>query len=91
MILRFTNSCMMEKYYFAETYDVCEHNNLYLDMNRYIIEPTKDLDKQIRKIAKKDIASMVKVYESDRSDLEDFRLYREYYFKEYECGCSAGK
>lgn len=34
----------MKKYYFSVTYEVCEHNNIYLDMNEYNL----DLDKQIR-------------------------------------------
>lgn len=54
---------MMRKYYIAVTYDVCEHNDLFIDMNNYKIESIMDLDKQIREIAKMDIASVVEVYE----------------------------
>lgn len=82
---------MMKKYYIAVTYDVCEHNDLYIDMNEYSMDGSKDLDKQVREVAKVDVAPVVKVYESDTSDFKDFRLYKEYSFKEYECGCNGSK
>ncbi|MFP5115180.1 hypothetical protein ACSU64_22755, partial [Bacillaceae bacterium C204] len=78
----------MKKYYIAVTYEVCEHNNLYLDMNEYNIDGSVDMDNQIRELAKVDVAPVVKVYESDTSDFKEFRLYKEYKFKEYECGCN---
>ena len=78
----------MKKYYFAVTYEVCEHNNIYLDMNEYNLDLTKDLDEQIKEYAKVDVAPLVKVYESVTSDVNDFKLYKEYNFKEYECGCN---
>ncbi|MEH6943791.1 hypothetical protein [Bacillus sp. JJ722] len=78
----------MKKYYFAVTYEICEHNNLYLDMNEYNIDSSEDLDKQIREFAKVDVAPLVKVYESETSDFKEFTLYKEYKFKEYECGCN---
>ncbi|MGF6949934.1 hypothetical protein QF028_002439 [Neobacillus sp. B4I6] len=81
----------MKKYYIAVTYEVCEHNNLYLDMNEYNIEASEDMDKQIRELAKVDVAPVVKVYESDTSDFKEFRLYKEYKFKEYECGCNSSE
>ncbi|MGO4887296.1 hypothetical protein ACJ2A9_06040 [Anaerobacillus sp. MEB173] len=81
----------MKKYYFAVTYEICEHNNIYLDMNKYNLDSTKDLETQVRVLAKVDVASVVKVYESDTSDLKDFRLYKEYNFKEYECGCDGSE
>lgn len=81
----------MKKYYFAVTYEVCEHNNLYLDMNEYNIDSSMDMYKQIRELAKVDVAPVVKVFESDTSDFKEFRLYKEYKFKEYECGCNGSK
>lgn len=81
----------MKMYYFAVTYEVCEHNNLYLDMNEYIIESSEDMDKKIKEFAKLDVAPVVKVYESDTSDLKEYRLYKEYKFKEYECGCNKSE
>lgn len=81
----------MKKYYIAVTYEVCEHNNLYLDMNEYNIDSSEDMDKQIRELAKADVAPVVKVYESDTSDFKEFRLYKEYKFKEYECGCNSSE
>ncbi|QGQ45810.1 hypothetical protein [Metabacillus sediminilitoris] len=81
----------MKKYYIAVTYEVCEHNNIYLDMNEYNIDSSKDLDKQIREVAKVDVAPLVKFYESDTSDFKEIRLYKEYKFKEYECGCDGSQ
>ncbi|UTR13685.1 hypothetical protein MM221_13785 [Salipaludibacillus sp. LMS25] len=81
----------MKKYYSAVTYEVCEHTNIYLDMNDYHIDSAKDLDKQIRKFAKVDVAPLVKVYESETSDYKDVSLYKECHFKEYECGCEGSK
>lgn len=34
-----------------------------------------------------DFAPLVKVYESDTPNFKEFRLYKEYKFQEYECGC----
>ena len=79
----------MKKYYIAVTYDVCEHNDLYIDMKEHRIEEARDMDKQVREIAKVDVSPLVKVYESDTNNFENFRLYREYTFKEYECGCNG--
>ena len=81
----------MKKYYFAVTYEVCEHENLYLDMNDFIIDSSDDMDKQIKEFAKLDFAPVVKVYESDTADFKEFRLYKKYKFKEYECGCNSSK
>lgn len=78
----------MKEYYLAVTYDVCEHNNLYVDMNEYPLDMSIDLDEQISKFAKMDVAPLVKVYESDTSDFKELRLYKEYKFKEYQCGCN---
>lgn len=82
---------MMKKYYLAVTYEVCEHNDLYLDMNEYNVDSTRELDDQIRELAKVDVAPLVKVYESDTSDFRDVRLYKEYTFKDYECGCDGSE
>ena len=80
---------VMKKYYIAVTYDVCEYEDLFIDMNEYRIDDVKDMDQQVREIAKVDVSPLVKVYESDTSDFEDFRLYREYVFKEFECSCNG--
>jgi len=79
---------MMTRYYIAVTYDVCEHNNLYEDMNEYPLDLSIDIDKQVREFAKVDVAPIIKVYESDTIDFKQLRLYKEYKFKEYECGCN---
>jgi hypothetical protein len=81
----------MKKYYFAVTYEVCEHNNLYLDMTEYNIDSFEDMDKQIKEFAKVDFAPIVKVFESDTSDFKEFRLFKEFKFKEYECGCNGAQ
>lgn len=78
----------MTKYYIAVTYEICEHNNIYEDMNEYRVDSSADIYKQIKEFAKTDVAPLVKVYESETSDFEDLRLYKEYQFKEYECGCN---
>ncbi|MCS0543793.1 hypothetical protein NXY55_27860, partial [Aeromonas veronii] len=62
--------------------------NLYVDMNEYPLDMSIDLDEQISKFAKMDVAPLVKVYESDTSDFKELRLYKEYKFKEYQCGCN---
>ncbi|MDO6448869.1 hypothetical protein [Oceanobacillus profundus] len=77
----------MARYYIAVTYDVCEHDNLYQDMNEYPLDLSIDIDKQIRGFANVDVAPLIKIYESDTCDLKELRLYREYKFKEYECSC----
>ncbi|WP_186580171.1 hypothetical protein [Aquibacillus kalidii] len=79
----------MKKYYFAVTYDVCEHNNIYIDMNEYHLDSSEELDTQVMELAKVDVAPVVKVYESDTNDFNDVRLYKEYKFKEYDCGCQG--
>ena len=77
----------MARYYIAVTYDVCEHDNLYQDMNEYPLDLSIDIDKQIKEFANVDIAPLIKIYESDTNDLKELRLYREYNFKEFECDC----
>lgn len=79
----------MTRYYIAVTYDVCEHNNLYEDMNQFVLDLSIDIDKQVREFATRDIAPIVKVYESNTSDFKEFRLYKEYKIKEYECHCRS--
>ncbi|WP_223806006.1 hypothetical protein [Ornithinibacillus gellani] len=75
------------KNYVAVTYDVCEHNGLYEDMNEYVLDSSADIDQQVMGFAEKDIAPLVKVYESVTSGFEALTLYKEYRFKEYECNC----
>lgn len=78
----------MVKYFIAVTYEVCEHNHICLDMNEYSVDPLKGLDEQIREFARIDIAPLVKVYESNTDGFNECSLYKEYTFKEYECGCN---
>lgn len=80
---------MMTRYYIAVTYDVCEHNNIYEDMNEFLLDLSIDIDQQIRELAKTDVAPLVKIYESDTSDFKELKLYKEYKFKEYDCGCKG--
>ena len=77
----------MNKHYMAVTYDLCEHNNLCEDMNEYILDASDDIEKQVRKFAKIDVAPLIKVYKSETNDFKELKLYKEYKFKEYECGC----
>ena len=81
----------MKKYLLAVTYEVCEHNDLYMDMNAYAIDPAKDVDPQLSENAKADVAPLVKVYECDTTEFKDCRLVKEQRFKEYECNCEDGK
>ncbi|WP_462406305.1 hypothetical protein [Gracilibacillus sp. Marseille-QA3620] len=81
----------MKKFYLAVTYDVCEHNDLFIDMNEYILDLTKDVEEQIKELAKVDVAPLVKVYESDTCEFKEYRLYKEFIFKEYECGCEESE
>lgn len=78
---------MVKKHYMAVTYDLCEHNDLCEDMNEYILDVSDDFEKQVRKFAKIDVASLIRVYESETNNFDELKLYREYKFKEYECGC----
>ena len=77
----------MKKYYMAITYDVCEQQGKYVDMNEYKISCLEQLDEQVRQFARADVAPIVKVYESDKSDYENAKLYTKFKFPEYECCC----
>ncbi|MBU6081567.1 MULTISPECIES: hypothetical protein [Allobacillus] len=77
----------MSKSYVAVTYDVCEHNDLYEDMNEYNLDSSVDMGKQVKRFAEQDIAPLVKVYETASSDIGELTLYKEYKFKEFECDC----
>ncbi|RKL65555.1 hypothetical protein CR203_20365 [Salipaludibacillus neizhouensis] len=77
----------MKKYYLAVTYDVCEHNDFFMDMNEYHLISLVILDNYAKYLAERDIAPIVRVFTSDTSDFIGTRLYKEYKFKEYECGC----
>ncbi|WP_424475671.1 hypothetical protein [Oceanobacillus kimchii] len=81
----------MKMYYSAITYDICEHNHLVEEMNEYRLEPSVDIKQQLMNLAKKDIAPLIKVYQSITSDFIEITLYQEYTFKEYECGCYREK
>lgn len=39
----------MNKFYLAVTYEVCEHNDLYMDMNEYTIEQSDDLEERVER------------------------------------------
>jgi len=78
---------MMNKHYMAVTYDLCEHNDLCEDMNEYILDASDDIEKQVKEFSKVDVAPLVKVYVSETHDFKEAKLYKEYKFKEYECGC----
>ncbi|WP_042149990.1 hypothetical protein [Paucisalibacillus sp. EB02] len=77
----------MSKYYLAVTYDVCEHQSLYQDMNEYPINSADNFVDKVKEFAQHDIAPVVKIYESYSSKFTDLKLYKEYTFKEYECNC----
>ncbi|MEN2466915.1 hypothetical protein [Ornithinibacillus sp. JPR2-1] len=79
----------METYYLAVTYDVCVHNDLYEDMNQYLLDSSKEMEKQVAEIAEQDIAPVVKVFIANSADVKgDVTLYKEFYFKEFECNCT---
>lgn len=77
----------MTKSYVAVTYDVCEHDDLCEAMNEYILGSSVDMDKQVKGFAEQDVAPLVKVYESNTSNLGVLTLYKKYKFKKYECHC----
>jgi hypothetical protein len=78
----------MAKHYIAVTYDVCEHNDLCEEMNKYVLNSSDvDMDKQVKKFAETDVAPLIKVYGSITSDFKKMTLYKEYKFKKYECDC----
>ena len=78
----------MNLYYLAITYDICEHNHLVEEMNEYRLDPNVEIEQQLIKLAKKDIAPLIKVYQSMTNDFKEVTLYKEYIFKEYECKCN---
>jgi hypothetical protein len=80
---------MKKYYYFAVTNEVYEHNNIYIVIDEYNLDSSEDMDKQIKELAKLEVAPLVKVYKSDTSDFKEFRLYKEYKFKENECDCNG--
>ncbi|MCM3740089.1 hypothetical protein M3210_07380 [Oceanobacillus luteolus] len=77
----------MKTFYLAVTYDVCAHNQLFEDMNRYALDLSINLDEQIREFAKQDIAPVVRLFTSDNQDFENLKFIKEYTFIEYECNC----
>lgn len=77
----------MATYYFAVTYDVCEHQSLYEDMNQYEIDNSEDLKTQLKQFAKQDVAPLVKVFESKIKDFSKSHFIKEYCFEEYKCNC----
>lgn len=77
----------MLRNYIAITYDVCMHNDLYEEMNTYMLDPLSDMDAQVHGLAEADFASLVKVFESPTRDGETVSLYKEYTFSKYECNC----
>lgn len=78
----------MTKHYIAITYDICEHDDLCEEMNEYILNPSVNMDEQIKEFASIDVAPLVKVYQSVRSDLKELTFYKQYTFQEYECRCN---
>ena len=77
----------MKKYYMAVTYDVCEQQGTSVDMNEYQISCLEQLYDQVKQFALADVAPMVKVYESEKSNYENARLFTKFKFPEYECSC----
>ncbi len=43
----------MTERYIAITYDVCKHHDLYENMNKYILNSSTEIDKQVKEFAKK--------------------------------------
>lgn len=76
----------MLSYYLAVTVDVCEHNSLYEHMNEYQIKDSVNLDGEVAKYAKQDIAPIVELYECVGAKK---KLIKKYQFKEYECKCNS--
>lgn len=79
----------MEKYYYAVTYDVCKHDDFCIDMNEYPVEAAADMKEQAGILAYQDKASLVRIYETDTGELEGGKLYKEYTFPQYDCGCGG--
>lgn len=82
-------SCARIGPYIAVTYDVCEHNDLCESMNAYILDLSCNLSEQIMALARKDVAPLVKVFESNTRDFKEKSFYRAYTFKAYECHCDV--
>ncbi|HZG71479.1 MAG TPA: hypothetical protein VEY51_08065 [Chondromyces sp.] len=79
----------MRIYYIAVTYEICEHNRVFEELNEYILDSQAGMAGQVRKLAKLDVAPMVRMYQSDTKDYTKISLYKEYRFKEYECSCKG--
>jgi len=77
------------KQYIAVMFEVCPHEDLYIDMNEYVLDTTAEMEQQVSSLAQKDIANVVHVYESDADNEGNRKLYKKYHFKEFDCGCES--
>lgn len=69
----------------AITYEVCEHEGFKYEMNTYHLNPTIPLEKQLKILARKDVAPEVAVvmWENGR------QVERTYHFPQYQCRCEG--
>lgn len=63
------------------------HNDLYEDMNTYMLDPLVNMDAQVQGFAEADFSPLVKVFESPSRDDETVSLYKEHTFSKYACNC----
>lgn len=78
----------MKKHYKAVTFEVCEHQGLFTDMNEHRLHSLDDLYEKIKSIADYEIAPIVRVYASDSEDFAKTKMIKEFKFMEHDCGCA---
>ncbi|WP_027963876.1 hypothetical protein [Halalkalibacillus halophilus] len=77
----------MRKQYIAVTYDICEVEDLFMDMHEYVFSTDQELELLVKKFADIDIAPLVRVYTTTKEDSSDPTFYKDFHFEEYDCGC----
>ncbi len=68
----------------AMTYDECPVENVWEEMNDYVIDESIDLNTQLKTIAKTDVAPVVHVYKING---EQSTFIKEVRYEEYQCNC----
>lgn len=75
----------MKKYFIAVTYDVCQHEGFCEPMNQYVFNPKIPIEAQVKEFSGKDIAPLIKVYQSNKDDFQQLVSDKE--FERYNCQC----
>ncbi|MDQ0350254.1 hypothetical protein J2R98_000057 [Alkalibacillus filiformis] len=72
----------MSEYLMAMTYDECPVENVWEEMNDYILDESIELNSQLKTIAKADVAPVVRVFKiNDKQST----FIKEIRYEEYQC------